>query len=365
MGIHFDESRWEKIKRDYDLWWDHKLDRPLINVQVEAYTPDRPEPATPLLTQETALDLSLDPDDLIDRIDYELSKIEYLGDSYPYFNMDCFGPGVLAAFLGAIPDNSRGNIWFNSPWDEDDELCDQHFTYQPDNVWFNRVKEIYRAANRRWHGRVVMGMVDLGGVMDCLAVFRGTNNLLMDLYDDPDEVKRLAGELHELWMRYYDELCTVMEEENIGYSDWSRIFSTKRSYIIQSDFCFMISNDMFREFVMDELRQCTEVLGNVIYHLDGPGELKHLDDILTFPKLKAVQWVPGAGAPDQCHWPEVYQKIHNAGKYIQVWDGYDAIRAVQEQTGARNGIHNFFINGTEPGEKLEYHRQMLKEFGVE
>ncbi len=363
MGIHFDESRWEKIKNDYDLWWEGKLDRPLINLQVEAYEPDRPEPAAPLLTQETALDLSWSADDLIDRIDYELSKIEYLGDSYPYFNMDCFGPGVLAAFLGADADNSSGRIWFSVP--EEKELCDMHFAYQPDNVWFNRVKDIYRAANRRWHGRVIMGMVDLGGVMDCLAIFRGTNNLLMDLYDEPDEVKRLSKELHQLWMRYYNELCSVMEEENIGYSDWSHIFSSKRSYIIQSDFCFMISHDMFKEFIMDELRQCTEELENTIYHLDGPGELKHLDTILTFPKLNAVQWVPGAGAPDQCNWPEVYQKIHAAGKGIQIWDGYDSIRAVEKQIGTGKGIHHFFINGTEPAEKLEYHKKMLKEFGVE
>ena len=112
MSIHFSEDRWEKIKRDYGAWWAHKLDRPLVNVQIESYEPDRPQPAAPLLSQSTALDLRWSADELIDRIDYELSKIEYLGDSYPYFNMDCFGPGVLAAFLGADPDNSTGSIWF-------------------------------------------------------------------------------------------------------------------------------------------------------------------------------------------------------------------------------------------------------------
>lgn len=362
MGIHFEESRWEKIKNDYDMWWEHKLDRPLINVQVEAYTPDRPQPKAPLLTQQTALDLSWTPDELIDRIDYELSKIEYLGDAYPYFNMDCFGPGVLAAFLGAVPDNSSGQIWFHPA--EEQELCDMHFTYQPDNIWFSRIKDIYRAANRRWNGRVVMGMVDLGGVMDTLAIFRGTDNLLMDLYDEPDEVKRLVKELHQLWMQYYGELCQVMEECNIGYSDWSRIFSSKRSYIIQSDFCFMISHDMFKEFIMDELIECTQQLENTIYHLDGPGELKHLDTIVQFPQLNAVQWVPGAGVPDQGNWPEVYQKIHNAGKGIQLWDGYDCIRAVQQQIGTAAGIHHFFIEGNAPKESLESHIQMLKEFGI-
>lgn len=362
MGIHFDGKRWEKIKRDYDAWWNHELDRPLINVQIEAFDPGREQPKAPLLTQETALDLSWTPDELIDRIDYELSKIEFLGDAFPYFNMDCFGPGVLTAFLGATPDNSSGRIWFHC--EEQKELCDMHFTYQPDNIWFKRIKDIYLAANRRWHGNVVMGMVDLGGVMDALAVFRGTDNLLMDLYDEPEEVKRLVKEIHELWMKYYDELCKVLEECNQGYSDWSRIFSSKRSYIIQSDFSFMISNEMFREFALEELKKCTEELDHTIYHLDGPGELKHLDTLLELEKLNAVQWVPGAGVPDQSNWPEVYQKIYQAKKGIQIWDGYECIAALKEQLGDLKGIHYFHMSGNGKLEEREYHLRKLEEFGL-
>ena len=69
----------------------------------------------------------------------------------------------------------------------------------------------------------------------------------MNLYDEPEEVKRLVKELHDLWMRYYGELCEILEECAQGYSDWSKIFSSQRSYIIQSDFSFMISNPMFQE----------------------------------------------------------------------------------------------------------------------
>lgn len=363
MCIHFEESRWEQIKENYDAWWDHTLSRPLINVKIEAYKPARKMPKAPLLSQRTALDLSWSPEELIDRIDYELSKLEFLGDSFPYFNMECFGPGVLAAFLGAIPDNSTGRIWFRP--EEQKELCELHFTYQSDNVWFKRVKDIYHAANKRWKGRVVMGMVDLGGVMDILAVFRGTENLLMDLYDEPEEVKRVVKELHKLWMQYYDELCAILEECNIGYSDWAGIFSSKRSSVIQSDFSFMISNEMFKEFILDELKSCTEEISNTMYHLDGPGELKHLDTLLELKNLNAVQWIPGAGMPDQSNWPDVYKKISNAGKGIQLWDGYDCISAVKEQIGTLKGIQYMQGYGIEGAKDRQLHLKKLKEFGVE
>ena len=41
---------------------------------------------------------------------------------------------------------------------------------------------------------------------------------------------------------------------------------------------------------------------------------------------QGVQWVPGAGNPGCTDWPEVYRKIHAAGKRIQIIDGrFDAL----------------------------------------
>ena len=57
-----------------------------------------------------------------------------------------------------------------------------------------------------------------------------------------------------------------------------------------------------------------EVIDRLVYHLDGVGQLAHLDMLLALPRLKAVQWVYGDGKPSARHWMEVYQKIARAGK---------------------------------------------------
>lgn len=360
MPIHFDESRWEAIRKSYGDWWANCSQRPLVAVTLTGYDPGRPQPEAPILSQQTALDLSWTPDQLIDRMDYELSKKEFLGDAFPYVNMDCFGPGVLSAFLGATPDNSTGSIWFHPT--EIRELSEMHFTYQPDNVWFNRVKDLYRAANRRWHGQVIMGMVDLGGILDVLAVFRGTDNLLLDLYDEPEEVKRLVKELHQLWIQYYSELCDILEECNQGYTDWTRIYSEKRAYVLQCDFSYMIGNGMFREFLLDDLKQFTEELENTIYHMDGPGELNHFDDLLAIPKLNAIQWVPGAGNPLQGEWPEIYQRIYQAKKGTQIFDGLESLDTVKSIIGNLNWIQH--ANIEDDLSKRDYYVEKLKSYGI-
>ena len=47
----------------------------------------------------------------------------------------------------------------------------------------------------KWQGSVVIGMPDLGGVMDVIASLCGTENLLFALMDEPDEVYVTTGEV--------------------------------------------------------------------------------------------------------------------------------------------------------------------------
>ena len=361
MGIDFNKIQWENIKRTYGLWWERKLNRPLIGAILEGKDPGRSQPSCSLLSQQNCHDLSIPAKDIIDRIDYELSKNIYLGDAFPYFNMDCFGPGVVAAFLGADIDNSTGNVWFHPK--KFLPINELHFEYDKNNIWLNRIKDIYREGIKKWQGQVLMGMPDLGGILDILATFRTTDNLLMDLYDEPQEVNRLVWELHELWHKFYNEFNGVLQPVNPGYSDWSQLYSDKPMYIPQSDFSYMIGPDMFEEFVRPELVKTCNKLDHTIYHLDGIGELTHLESILNIKTLDAVQWVPGAGQNNQSLWPEVYQQIHSAGKNIQIWGGFDCLDTVAKQIGTYNSIHHILLRF--PIEQEAQVRERLAKYGIE
>lgn len=83
MGIRFDDNAWMAVRENYTKWWERELQRPLIPVKLLGLDPGRPEPRAPLLSQATCADLSVPAAALIDRLDYELSRYEYLGDSFP------------------------------------------------------------------------------------------------------------------------------------------------------------------------------------------------------------------------------------------------------------------------------------------
>lgn len=335
MSIDFTPERWGKVKENARHWWAGELDRPLIQIRLGGADPGRPAPDLPAYPFAARYDLSVPAGAIIDRWDYELSRVRYLGDAFPAIWPN-FGPGVAAAFSGARLEADERTVWFH--FDEDKEAADLEFAYAPDNVWLRRIKDICRAAVERWQGLVQVGMTDLGGVLDILSTFRPGEKLLLDLYDDPESVQRLIREIIELWWRYFAEIDAVLRPANPGYTAWTPIFSSAPYYMLQCDFCYMIGPEMFDEFVQPELAAMCRRLAHPFYHLDGSGQLCHLDSLLAIPELKGVQWIPGAGQPDMGHWPEVYRKIRAAGKLIQITGRFEVLNEVAEQIGGAEGI---------------------------
>ena len=327
MSVHFDRNRMETVIANHERWWRGELDRALVRgVVVDAYPPSHTAKA-PRLSQATCHDFSWTAEEVIEAEDAFLSTCEYFADGYPVLDFAVFGPGVLAAMLGSRLDNSRGQVWFLPCCDDITKL---HVSYDPENKWVRRIKDLYRAGLERWQGTVIMTMPDLGGIMDILASLIGSDRLIYDLVDEPEEVKRVQEEIQQAWYEAYWDFRKVLEPQG-AYTDWNGLLSREPSYIPQCDFSYMLGPDMFEEFVMPMLRVDTERLTNTIYHLDGVGELKHLDALLSLPNLKAIQWVYGVGQPGPHAWLDVYHKVLDAGKQIMIIEngldnGYGELR---------------------------------------
>lgn len=313
--IHFSPERFEKLRQTYRQWWDGTLDRPLVPVVTGGHESPLDPSRYPAMTFETGWDWSIAPEEFVEQQNAALSTMRFHGDAFPIAAPTRFGAGALAALLGCQPISSRHTIWFLPP-DEDTPIEDLHFEYREDTPAFQRIMRYYEAAAAKWQGRVVVSMFDLGGVLDVLASFRGTQNLLMDLYDAPEEVLRCAKEIQELWLCYFNRFTDVIAPTAPGYSHWYSMYSEKPGYILQSDFCYMISPQMFDEFVGPELASSASQLHNALYHMDGVGQIPHLDSLLKIEEIKGYQWQPGEGEAKNRNWDELNLRILNAGKKL-------------------------------------------------
>lgn len=330
MAIHFDVNRWKQIKTDYTAWWNGTLDRPLIKAAIKsAYDPGRKRPNIPVLSMSTCNCLDYTAEQIIDALDYELCQYEFLGDAFPFINMAAFGPGIVAGFAGAELDNSTGSVWYSLK--EKKPIEKVHIRYNPENVWACRIKEIFRAGRERWGNQVLMSMPDLGGIQDITAIFLGNEEYMYALYDKPKEVFRLQNEARTAFLDAFKDLENAIGNERQGYTDWSGLYSRDRSYIFQDDFAYMISKDMFEEFAIDDICKLEKEFTNVMYHLDGVGNLKHLDMLLERTNIKAYQWVYGAGQPTARHWMEIYDKLHEKNKNMEIIGSVEDFQYIAEK----------------------------------
>ena len=151
MAVHFDRSRMAEIIEHHELWWNHKLGRPLVYIELnDAHT--RPESKFPLLSQANCHDFGIDPEQIIISYDDYLTGMEWMGDGFPHMDLDRFGPGIVAAFCEeAILDNSSGRVWFFPA--EKKSIGEIHAVYHPDNVWARRIKEIIKTGVEFWEGK--------------------------------------------------------------------------------------------------------------------------------------------------------------------------------------------------------------------
>jgi 5-methyltetrahydrofolate--homocysteine methyltransferase len=329
-SINFTQEDWEAMTANWTAWWAGELDRPLVIMEGSQSSTGQRLPEVPRFTCGFPRGTSVE--EMLDLYEAQLAAKRFYGDAWPAWQPN-YGPGIVAGFLGAEVHCTKDTVWFGPA--QETPIHDLTPTYRADNPWWERVQELTRAAVERWGDRVAVGQTDLGGNLDILASLLGTQRLLLDLCEAPQEVARLTREVTQLWLRYYDELHAIIREADRGTNCWAAIYSPRRCYMLQSDFSYMISPQMFEQFVLPDVVACCEALDHCFYHLDGKGQISHLDILLSLEQLDGVQWIPGAGMPRPEEWLPLLKRIRDAGKLCQLYVTPQGARTIIRELGGR------------------------------
>ena len=230
-------------------------------------------------------------------VEYSLQSAE--AETYnKYWGLDAinnafvgFGPGVHAAMLGAPYVFKDNTIWFDMDppiknWDVIPRL-----TTNRGHDLYKAIETHTRALCGASRDRYAVSCTDIGGQMDVFFSLRG-EELLSDFIEYPDIVMAVEEQLDNEFIDYFNTLSGIIGPAGCGYSGWIPIISDAPWYPLQCDMSVMISPEMFEKFVLPSLDKVSAAIGQSIYHLDGPGEIKHLDMLLSLKHVNAIQWVP-------------------------------------------------------------------------
>ena len=324
INLQFDEEKRAGIEQAWTEWWAGELRRPIVVISKGARIVQAdPREFTREFIEETPLD------EVVDYYQSRLEGVQYYADALPTF----FPSWVGLSGSRTKVDPETLTVW--SMADEPVPFEDMHPTYNPDHVR-SRAMQFRIRAVERWRDRVTISpaslMVGLHGLMSS----RGTHQLLLDLYESPDEVIRVSKELTDVAIRHYEESCDIIKNTgNRGTTDWLPLWSPQRHHMFQCDFICMISPKMFEQFALSDLDRCFQRTDHAFYHLDGPGAIPHLDMLLSLESLHGVQWNPAPQKPRASDWIPLLKRIKDGGKLCLVSTDPDGARQIVREIGGR------------------------------
>jgi hypothetical protein len=304
------------LQRNQAFWRGQMEQGPLMWVTAPGAKPSRsvPEPAS----EE---ELWTNVDYVIAAAESALSGTHYAGDALPVF-CPWLGPDQFAAWLGAdlLLRPRQSTSWsqpFVRDWDEHPEL-----RIKPDNPWWRTYLQLVRESVRAGQGKWVTGYPDLHSGIDALSAIRGAENLAADLVTHPGAIHRAMRQVTDLWKFVVDTASALVLPAGQGTSNWTMGWSSERFLCIgQNDYSCLISARMFEEFCWQDNFECCAHVEHALYHLDGPGALRHLPLLLRLERLECIQWIQGAGQPLPSEWVPMLHRIQTGGKSVQLYYG--------------------------------------------
>ena len=356
----------EAAKEKFRNYWAHKnTGRPLMCViarrpEVERYSDGTPVEGGYLdqicqgkyynmpeeLKWKDMDDKYQDPQRIVDRYRYFCQTHAFLGESFPNLNID-FGPGSLASYLGSEIGFKEDTVWFNKCLDSWDGV--PKLTFDPENKWFKKHLQLAKDCQALAGDDFYVDMPDLMENIDVLASLRGAQDILFDLLDEPEMIGERIQEVTDIYYEYYDRFYDVIKDEEGGnaYTVF-QIWGPGRTVKLQCDFSAMMSPEDFRKYIQPSLRSQSENVDHVLYHLDGPAAIKHMDALMEIEGIDALQWTSGDAGPDGTlpDWDVIYDKAIAAGKsiWVKVYSGEfeDWIRNVDRIVN-KYGSHSLFL----------------------
>jgi hypothetical protein len=325
---------WDQAKDRYRAWWAHEnFGRCGMWVTAPRARPmSAPAPpARPSTPEQRWTDLQY----ISACVEYGHARTFFGGEAFPSWQAGYPGHKSLPAFLGC-----RVDLDFNTGWVQPilrgANIDCASLKLDENNARFRYALAEQAHAVRQAGGKSIPAICcAFGGSGDTLAWLRGTEKLLLDIIDRPEEVLAAEMRLMDLWIQAYDRFHGMISRAAEGSTTWYPLWAPGRFYAAQNDFAYMISPRHFRKLFLPGIEKQLRHLDYAVYHLDGVGNFNHIDALLELPRLHGIQVLPGAGKPGALHYMPILRKVQAAGKNLDIFIAPGEVASALRELSAR------------------------------
>jgi len=314
-----------EFKPDFDIanerirafWARDCVDRCALQVVARRADPLRATgvPLAPLASDVDIAMRKTDVDTVLWCAEQDFRSHHYLAEAVPTYI-----PGLVcsdtAAYLSDEITINEDTVWYPRIIDDWSAF---ELTFDCHNRWWQLTCRMAEGASERAEGRYLVAVPDFQAGIDIVSLLRGPERLCIDLIENPDAVRAATQFVFDdVYKHCLGEIESIIGKHSRWTGDWMGLFSPGKHDVVQCDFIALVSPRHFEEFCLPDIAWQCGWLDTAVFHLDGPGAVRHVDALLEIEELDAIQWVPGAGSPSAVDWLPMLRKIQEAGKSLYI-----------------------------------------------
>ena len=306
----------DKIKKYHDFWFGAKVERPLIGFSLggwfplQSYTAIHKFRGKGRLTPDQVQPEEFLPD--YDRIVAQWNSVE-----------DDVLRGVapippfpwLEAMLGSPVQVGEESIWAEEGGF--DFANTSKLDFSPANPWRRKYLEFVAVLKDHFGSRVPVGQPILRGVSDMIAALRKTSQMIFDLYDFPEEYKKLGKSCTDLIIGLVREQQRLTGPFAGGYFvEQFSLWAPDRIIRMQEDASALFSPALYDKLLQEEDRRQADAFAYSLIHLHS-SSLFLLDRILNVEPILCFQINKDAAAsiPEEIPY---FQMVQKKGKKLLI-----------------------------------------------
>lgn len=156
-----------------------------------------------------------DPDGFVSHFIKSLEMRKKIPDDAVPMLRPPFGHATVPAALGAAPELTSGKL-YTEPVLED---VAYHTDLAVGSVWLEQFEQYFKRLMELSHGRFAMSLCELPGPSDLMGYLRGLQPLLLDLYDNPDDVISFSLHCADLLVDFNNRVKSMLADQE-RYEGW-------------------------------------------------------------------------------------------------------------------------------------------------
>jgi 5-methyltetrahydrofolate--homocysteine methyltransferase len=347
MGIE------EKLERYLAFWNNSPVERPIVGFSLggwfsfQSYSAIQKHRGVERLTPEM-----LSPENHFADYDRIIAPFEEIEDDVIHSVAPIPAFPWLEAMLGIPAQVGNESIWAKEGgFDYRDPA---KLDVSKDNPWRKKYLEFVSALQDRYGDRYPVGQPILRGTSDMVAALRGSQQMIFDLYDRPEEFQRLARVCTDFFIALVKDQLAITKPFHGGYEvEQFTLWAPGGIVRMQEDASALFSPELYVKYLQEEDRRIASAFPYDVIHLHS-SSLHLLDRIADVAPQKCIEINKDQGGWGVSRMLPLFKMVQSRGKKLIVRGKLDLadLESLRKELSPRGLYLQIVIDKPEEAKRL-------------